>query len=489
MHGDLYWREKWINFTRENLTSMLQEIAVSVHKVSPNTLFAYQHGAYGAYTGYSLNFVFDAMKEANGGKAPASRPGGGAYNDADPNKFVAKAMEIAYQNAMLPDYVERRVPEIESLPFHAFGKSAAGTAFESSLYFASGNTDASYSMLMRTPEPMSFYGKIFRAFSKHRAYWETLSVYNKRTNGAGIRYFQSENAWRRKILEGEDFSALNHEPKHELLSLARDAIPYTYDKKENGVIFLHPETAKDISKEELDFLLAHNVVTDGESVDILQKRGFALGIACKELPGADANCLQERFAKHPVCPKRDKTYKTSIYGYGRMVRYAMCPVEGAEILATYEPTSEHVSPIYEGMEYPFGVAEMIITTETGGKWAILGYCPWRHNIPTFKRDMLLDIADYVSGNALAARLITPIPCVLWPRKDKKGRTACVSLVNCTVGETGEIELLVRNPATEHFTLMSQYDGTHELAWRREGDDYILTIPSISAWSVATVFMD
>ena len=172
-----------------------------------------------------------------------------------------------------------------------------------------------------------------------------------------------------------------------------------------------------------------------------------------------------------------------------MVRYAMRPVDGCEILATYEPTSALVAPLYESKEYPFGVAEMIITTKTGGKWAILGYCPWRHNLPTFKRDMLLDVADYVSGNALAARLITPIPCVLWPRKDKEGRTACVSLANCTVGESEEMELLVRNPATEHFTLMSQHDGTHELAWRREGEDYILTLPSISAWSVATVFMD
>ncbi len=489
MHGDLSWREKWIAFTRESLVTLLEHVAARVHEVSPKTLFASQHGPYGAYTGYSLDFVFDAMRKVNGGVAPASRPGGGAYNDRDPNKFIEKAMVLSYQNSMLPDYVVRRVPEIESLPFNAFGKSAAGTAFETSLYFATGNTDMSYSMIMHPNEPMEWYGGMFRVFSQHRSYWDTLVAYNTRTNGTGIRYFQSANAWRRTLAAEDDFSALNYEPLNELEQLARDAIPYTYDKKEDSVIFLHPETAKDVSAEELAFLLSHNVITDGESIDILQKRGFALGIECYELPQDVANMMRERFCEHPVKPVGTETYKTSIYGRGRLTRYTMRDNGNAELIATYEPTSQLVAPILPDDAHPYGVAEMVITTQTGGKWAILGYCPWRGNIPSFKRDMLLDIAEYVGGGALPARLVTPMPCILLPRKDKEGRTACVSLVNCTVGETGEMELRIHNPATTHFTMMSQHNGTHELAWRREGEDVVLALPSIAAWSVATVFAD
>lgn len=489
IYADLDVRARWIAFTRESLADLLADIAAHVHAVSPNTLFCSQHGPYGAYTGHSLDFVFDAMKQANGGIAPMSRPGGGTYNDRDPNKIFHKALALAYQNSYLPDYVVRKAPEIESLPFNAFGKSPAGTALETTVYLAAGNTDMSYSMLMHTPEPMSYYGKMFRAFSEHRPYWERLSECNKSTYGGGIRHFQSENIWRRPIGEGEDFAVLNEEPYTELEDLMRDAVPFTFDKEEERVFFLHPETARDLGEEELAYLLSHNVITDGESIDVLQKRGFALGVDCCVLEDANANCMQERFAAHPLAPKYKETYKTSPYSRGRKTRSAMRPVEGCEILATYEPTSALATPVYPGEEYPYGIAEMIISTETGGKWAILGYCPWRNDVPSFKRDMLLDIADYISGNALPARLVTPVACVLWPRCDREGRTVAVSIANRTVGETEEMELLVRRPVGKRFTLMSQYDGTHTLTARREGEDYILTLPSLRAWSMATVFVD
>ncbi len=488
LYGDLIWREKWIAFTRESLTTMLKDLAAAVHKVAPKAIFSYQHGGYGSYTGYSLDFVFDAMREANGGIAPASRPGGGAYSERDVNSFIQKAMALSYQKSMLPAYVKRSVPEIENLPHNVFGKSPAGTAFETSLYFATGHTDMSYSMIMNQNEPMEWHGNTFAAFAKHRPYWERLSDCNKVTRAAGIRYYQSEHVWRKKLADGAGFDALNVEPYNELQVFARDAIPYVYDKREESVFFLHPETAKDVSAEELTYLLAHNVVTDGESIDILQKRGFDFGIPCKEYPNAVANGIMESYCDHPVKPADRTGYRASIYGSHRQTVYMMLPPSsGAEVLATYTCTREHPA-IFDDPEAPLGVSEMIISTKTGGKWAILGYVPWCGNIPLYRRDMLLDIIDHISGNALPARLITPMPAMLLPRKDEKGRVACISLVNCTVGESGELELLVRNPAAERFTLISQHNGTHALAFRRKGDDYIVTLPSISAWSVATVFV-
>ena len=489
MHGDLAWREKWIAFTREGLTEIIEILAEAVHRVAPRALFAYQHGAYGSYSGYSLDFVYDAMKKANGGIAPCSRPGGGAYSAHDPNVILHKALEIAYQNSMLPTYVKRRAPEIENLPFNVFGKAPATTALETSLNFAWGNTDMSYSMIMNENEPMEWHGRIFRLFAEHRAYWDRLANGNFSTRQAGIRYFHSECGWKRILADGADFSELNIEPKTELEPFVCDAIPIAYDKQEESVIFLHPETAKDVSEEELAYLLSHNVITDGESIDILQKRGFSLGITCRELTAEQGNMLQERFLPHPVKPEKYDTYMGSIYGKGRKTCYAMQYEGEAEILAEYVSKIADYTPLFEGETYPFGIASMILRTETGGKWAILGYQPWIGNIPTYKRNMLLDIADYISGNALPARLITPAQIGVMPRKNESGGVACVSLLNCTVGKSGEMELLIRNPTGERFTFMSQYDGEQELTYRREGDDYIVNVPSVSAWSVATVFID
>ncbi len=489
LYGELSWREKWIAFTRESLKMLVRDIAAKVHEVSPNTVFSYQHGSYGAYTGYSLDFVYDAMKEANGGVAPCSRPGGGAYNDRDPNRFIEKAIAISYQNSMLPAYVKRKAPEIESLPFHVFGKSPAGTAFETSLYFAYGNTDMSYSMLMHDNEPMEWYGKIFKLFSEQRAYWDRLADGNLSTRQAGIRYFMPEGIWRKKLAEGEGFAELNDEPYKELNDCSRDAIPFVYDKKEESVFFLHPEVAKHISAEELSYLRTRPVITDGESIDILQHRGFDFGIECTLLEEMTRNMLREGFCDHELCRGTKDVYQNSIYGRGRMTAYTMRMPQEAEIISAYVPALESYPAFFEGETYPFGVAEAIITLETGAKWAINGYCPWRGNIPTYKRDLLLNIADYISGNALPARLITPFPAILLPRKNEAGKVTCVSLVNCTVGESGEMELLVRNPAGDSFTFMSQYNGTTKLPARKVGEDYIVTVPSVNAWSVGTVFAE
>ncbi len=61
------------------------------------------------------------------------------------------------------------------------------------------------------------------------------------------------------------------------------------------------------------------------------------------------------------------------------------------------------------------------------------------------------------------------------------------MLNCTVGKSPEVELLIRTPVSEKFTFMSQYNGERELTFEKRGEDYILRLPEIDAWSGATVF--
>ena len=75
-----------------------------------------------------------------------------------------------------------------------------------------------------------------------------------------------------------------------------------------------------------------------------------------------------------------------------------------------------------------------------------------------------------------------------PRKNDNGKTVCVSVTNCTIGESGEFKLLIRNPIGEKFTFMSQYDGEKTLSYEKVGEDYLLTVPSLHPWSVGTVFV-
>jgi hypothetical protein len=159
-----------------------------------------------------------------------------------------------------------------------------------------------------------------------------------------------------------------------------------------------------------------------------------------------------------------------------------------EILGTYATTGA-IAPFTENPERPYGIANMIVPTKQGGKWAVLGYAPWKHVIPMYKRDHLLDIVDYISDNGLCARLLTAVQAVLLPRKNQAGKTVCISITNCTIGESGELRLLIRNPIGEKFLFMSQYNGEKLLEFKKEGEEYILKIPSLHPWSVGTIFIE
>lgn len=487
LHGDLKWRENYIAFMRRNLADLMYEMGKTIHDISPDTVLGLQYAAHGAYTGYGYEFIFDAMKRATG-KNPLSRPGGGTYDDHNPNEIIRKAVLLNWQNSMLPDYVQCKCPEIENLPFVVFGKTPAGTAFETSYYFANGNTDMSYSMLMSLNEPMEWHAREFQLMSEQRGYWERMSDVNRNTYQSGLHYFMSREIWKKKLSDSEGFFELSDEHPSEAFVLIRDAVPISYDRNDMSLILLHPETAKVLSDEEVEFLLGKNVITDGESIDILTRRGYQLGLNALPVSDTDALKMYEVFTEHSVNPQNVEKYVASTFAPGRNNVYMLEPeTAGGEILALYQSEILKKNSSADGKE-TLGIAETIITTPKGAKWAVLGYRPWKGIVPFYKREQLLDIADYISNNTLCARLLSPVQAVLLPRKDHNGRTACVSVANCTIGESGQLQLLVRNPAGEHFMFMSQYNGQGMLNAEKIGNEYRIELPSLNAWSVGTVFI-
>ena len=480
-------RGQYIEFIREGMSQMAREMGQAIHTVSPDTAFGYQHGAWGCYPGQGLGFVYDAMHESTG-LAPASRPGGGAYYDHDPNEILKKGQEVSYQIALLPPYISRTYPEVESTPDVAFGKSPAGTAFETSHYFACGATDMSYAIISSgLTEPLEWYDNIFRLFSEQSGYWRAMSEVNKNTYPGGIRYFISSKSWSRSIERGQTIYDYNDERVLALSLLQRDAFPITYHPAEQELFFLYPDTAEVISAQELDMLKSKAVITDGESIDILQKRGFDFGFDVRKMTYSDSRVMQERFCEHPVKPKHKDVFSPAYFAPGRAVStcLAKCP-EDSEILGVYERVKQFPCVMDEIDGCP--VADVVITTDRGGKWAILCNAPWKGVVPAYYRDYMLDVADYISGGRLCARILDPIQATLHVRKNKDGSVAAVSITNCTVGPTGEFRLAVRNAAGKKFRFMSQYDGTCELtAEHKDGAD-IITVPSITAWSVATIFI-
>ena len=111
----------------------------------------------------------------------------------------------------------------------------------------------------------------------------------------------------------------------------------------------------------------------------------------------------------------------------------------------------------------------------------------KSNIPMTRRDRLLRIADAISPRPLAAKLVSKHQALLYPRIDADGNTACVSVANCTVGKLEDGELLIRSPRSESFVFISQQHSEMRLEAEKREDGYLVKLPSLDAWTAATVF--
>lgn len=486
LYGDIEWRKKYMDFLHEGLYDFIYEIGCNVHKISPETPMGFCPCFTGTYEKGTFSHICDAMRDSTG-HIPLVRPGGGIYNDHVLSNFFYKALSMNWQTTGLPEYVERTCPEIENLPFVIFGKQPVSTAFETTYYFANGYTDMTYSMLMTQNEPWEFYEKTFKLFAKNRRYWERLSDCNKHSYQSGLRYFISDNEWAKKITEEQGATKLDEHYASSLFEYLRAGIPFAFDNYDDRVTILHPDIVSMADDEEIRLLLRKNVVTDGETIELLSRRGFDLGFTSNPLSLERRLRLYEVLEKHSSNKGNLKEWHSSYFTPGKKEAYYFDNLsDDIEVIGRYANSSD-LQPFTKDGAY--GVSSLITKTKFGGKWAVFGYEPWKGVVSFARREQFLNAVDYVSDNSLATRLRSPVEAILFPRVDKDRKTVCVSAVNCTIGESGTFELIIRNPKTERFIFMAQNGIKKKLCYKKEGKDYVVKMPSLAPWTVGTVFCD
>ena len=473
IHEDIEVRKKHVEFLRSTLYDFTYHLGLVIHEELPECRMALQNCANGGYTGYGIGFLFDAMKDSTGLK-PAYRAGGGAYNDYSPSEFIRKSSFIAFQNMMLPDYVTEKRPEIESLPDIVYGKSIAGTCFETSCYLANGNTAMSYAILMNDYEPMSWHGEMLAAFAKHRAYWEKLSAVSKHGTVSGLTPFYPKTAYLAESKTPFDYSG---EERYFAEDLRYCAIPVAITPKEAEIYAVNGRIAETLSTEEADFLLGKNVVCDGEAVEVLAKRGILKSVNARQI---NVQIMREIFTGHTI----NKGMEGRTWG-GQIWRHTDYEIIGEGL----EPISEYYTQSTSEREI-CGIASAIYTTEKGAKWAVFGFDLWARTKSTEKRTQLLNACKYISGEGFAAELLSAFQACIYPVVDENGKCIAVSIINCTVGESGEMKVAVRNPAGNKFGFMGQTVPFTQVEAKQTADNEIeLTLPSIPGWSVGTLFIE
>lgn len=491
LHGDKTWRERYLSFQREGMEEMMDESMRLFCEKSPNTVGGLQHAVPQPFVMGDHNYAFDPMHR-RGADAPWSRPGGGTYSDHNPQKILEKGIHVALQISRLPRYVTEIFPEIENIPHYAYGKSPEGTALETSYYLAVGATNMSYSMLKSTAEPSVYYERFMKLLAEQRPYWARLAAANRESAPAGFCYFTSRDAWCVDIAPSEKIRSLTSylpmAPDTGADRLFRDGFPIAFEDRATDVYLLHPAEARLMSEKEIAYLLTKRVITDGETVMELSRRGIDLGVRAELIETREALALYEQYTDHPV-NQGERIWESSYFAGGKKECSRLYDETGrAEILGVYIGNMAK-SPVTGAENASFGIAELVVDTDAGGKWAVIGYQPWKGAISKSRRDHVLSLYDYMAATPLCARILTPHQAVLHPRVDENGRTVCVSVTNCTIGKCEGATLAIRAPRGERFVFVSQHLPETVLTPRREGDDHIVELPVLEPWSQGTIFCE
>lgn len=471
-------RKMYVEFVRGSIGDFAFFLSDAVHSASPDSTIGFQHGGNGGYTGYGLEHIFSAMRDASG-KAPKSRPGGGTYDDYDINAFIDKANLINYQNYTLPDYVKDICPEIENLPDVKFGKTIAGTCFETTLYLASGCTSSSYAMLMNDFEPMEWHGEMLGEFARLAPYWERLAECSRNTSQAGIAVALPQKAY---LAETATDFEWNNEPWKSGTELECCALSPAYTHDTTNTYFLHHESAAVMTGEELDALLKRPVITDAQTLKILLLKGYDMGA---EVRPVNPKLFRLIYTGHTV--NRGFAGRKWNLPWNAQDAYAIVGKNGDS--NTCEPVLRYISESRESACGDGQPAAALLTTPYGAKWAVFGDGLWNRVISSERRSELLNIAEYINPGRLTAVLETHAKAIILPRENAEHKLVCVTVINATVGKAAELKLRVRNTAGARFSYMSQYNGSGTLTPHRNGEDITLTLPAIDAWSALTVFVD
>ncbi len=478
---DLVWRERWITFIQDGLKSFTRGLCEAVHAVSPETEFGFQNCENGSYTGYGYKHIFDEMKAVNG-KAPHYRAGGGYYDDHNPTGILEKGMKIAYQHSFLP-YYGVLSPEIECIPNTAYGKTTAGILLETAHYLALGADDMTYNVMDDFHDPFEWHEEKFAALEGMRPYFERLGGVSKITKGEGLRYFVSQKAYNKPLKKGDTISDLNREYHISAYHLVRDGLPIVYDEDESSVFLLHPDIASIITPDEVEKLKKRKVITCGESVAILQSRGFEVGLSSSHIEKVNKGALTEMYEPNALNGTISDRFCESYYTAGRFKPHVLSDLpEGSTVLGRYKHNVRENEPINGS------ISTAIVPLKEGGEWAVFGYSLWKVIKTIAERDRILNVYDALSNTA-GARLLSPVQAAINIRKGKDGRIHAVSLTNCTVGPEENVRVFVKAPLGKKAVFWGQYAKKQELSVEEKEQGILLTLPRIEPWSVATVFFE
>ncbi|MBQ8309493.1 MAG: hypothetical protein IJX80_00590 [Clostridia bacterium] len=481
-YSDTALRQRYIDFIREGMYEVTYGAVKAWLAVAPDTRFGLEYEHMHNYHGANDEHLLGALHDASG-REVETRSGGGYYYDKSPWEQYSKALCLSAANSLLPPYVTACVAEIENLPGVVLGKSIGGILNEGTLDLAICCTGLTFTDVQSCHEPMEYYEKIFAGFSKIRPYWTKLSVIAKQHARGGVAIYWGEAPQLAPSNREDPLIAWDSVLLDKDIRLTRVGVPLTYDQRKHAAYLVHHSTVDALTDRDIEFLLTHPVITDGESVAKLFARGFADRFAF--VPRPIDNRTEEHFTASPINrSKAGMFYNENPYAAAPMQRFVF---DGIDERTAVLGEAFRDSLLDDGS--CMGACTVVTEIQSSNaKWTIFGYSLWSNIISSAKQNQIVGALDAIGP--MPVRLLSEEQVVAIPSVDECGRTLSVTLESASQGGTEPFEVLVRKPRGKQILAMSvRRPEIGFIVVEEEQDDVTVRIQALEPYEIVTLFFE
>lgn len=477
--SDWTWRNRWAVFNSSSLDLVMEAVVTATLSVSPHSTFGLQHASWdwAIYGGHYYQTLADVVLRLSGTKLKY-RPGAGYYNDSAPCGMIDKSMIVNLCSMLTRELSDDIRPEIESFPHTALNKTAHGLAVETSLYLAQGSDAMTYAILVVANERPAYFHDTLQTLGSWRPFWLRYLAHNKDTHPAGLQLCFNIDHANRELKASERHFEWSRLLQLGAYKLTTFGLPVTYYAGQPAVL-LHPDMVGSLTEQQLKALFSGGVITDGQVIAALEKRGFAhlTGVRAEDAPVVNG---AEKLTAHPL----NGNYVGRLW-----IQYLISGLTTMQTLSSDNPDTQILGHYVTNSGTENGIASLVTTTPLGGRLAVFGYNLWEPTVNTARRHQILAAADWVSGGIIPVLVETTARVNAIPRTDAQGRLTSVMLLNNSIDVTPELTLRLRNPMHAENGQALWVRPLQEdlpLSIERGNVEWLVRIPPIAPWSVGVI---
>ncbi len=472
--GDV--RREWVDHNVRTIESLLADVGDALRSVNPEIATGLMTAGPG-WTTYS-GHAFDRWFRALG--ASKARPGGGFYSDAGRLEVLLKVFEVARQRVALPDTVTDCQYELENFPYQALRKAAASVVNECTLSLAAGLKGVAVNALPMWGPPYDDQIPVLHAIACARPMWELLAAHVEGLPLVGLwGAWRHDLAARRRVLPGEDW--FGHSPAHDINRpnlLAEIGVPMGVEPTGCGTI-LCGRVAEAFDDAELAEMLTGGVLMDTAALQVLADRGLDHLVGVRVSERRD-NGMMERFTDDPLNGEHVGQVRDA------RIEFWGSSAGLADELEPTQPGVRTLAVLEDYFQRPRGACLTVYENPLGGRVAVMGYAPWMFVHSGAKRCQLLDIADWISREALPVRIQETVPLVPLVRLAPDRSRGAVVLLNTGLEKIATATLHLRVPDLPVH--LATPEGVVEVEPQRREDGLWVELHEVEAWTTVCLLL-